>query len=138
MGAVAASSVEKLSGGQAVLVIDDSEIARVSMAQVLQEAGYRVITLPSPIGATRAIMKNKVGVVVADVLMPGMRGDRLAALFRSNPRFRRLGVILVSGAADVELHELALEVRADATLQKSRLSELPDLVKKTFERANHA
>jgi PleD family two-component response regulator len=138
MEAVRESSEDKSPGAQAVLVIDDSEIARVSMARVLQEAGYRVFALPSPIGATRAIMKNKVGVVVADVLMPGMRGDRLAALFRSNPRFRSLGVILVSGAADVELHELALEVRADATLQKSRLSELPDLVKKIFERVKHA
>ena len=98
------------------------------MAQLLMDAGMRVHTLPSPIGATRAILANKVDVVVIDVMMPGMRGDRLAALFRSNPRFSKLGMILVSGAAESELHSLCLEVRADATLAKSRLSELAPLV----------
>ena len=47
------------------------------MAQLLMDAGMRVHTLPSPIGATRAILANKVDVVVIDVMMPGMRGDRL-------------------------------------------------------------
>ena len=133
-GALDARTVDARS----VLVIDDSEIARVSMSQVLHEAGYRVFTLPSPIGATRMILNHNIGVVVADVLMPGMRGDRLAALFRSNPRFRKVGVVLVSGAADVELNELALEVRANATLQKSRLKELPDVVGKVFARVEDA
>lgn len=107
-----------------VLVIDDSDIARARMAAVLEEAGMRVLSLASPIGATRSIMANSVDVVVIDVLMPAMRGDRLAALFRRNPRFQDLGVVLVSGAAPEELERLSLEVEADATVSKSKLDEL--------------
>ena len=103
-----------------VLVIDDSQVARAKMSQLLVDAGFRVHALPSPIGATRAILANNVNVVVVDVMMPGMRGDRLAALFRSNPRFRNLGVILVSGAAESELRRLCAEVQADGTLAKSK------------------
>ena len=117
-----------------VLVIDDSQVARAKMSQLLTGAGIRVHTLPSPIGATRAILANNVDVVVVDVMMPGMRGDRLAALFRSNPRFDKLGVILVSGAAEHELHELCLETKADATLAKSRLAELVPMVRKLSEK----
>ncbi len=130
--------MKRMPEAKSVLVIDDSEIARVSMAQVLQNAGFRVCTLPSPIGATRTILRNQVGVVVADVLMPGMRGDRFAALFRSNPRFKNVGVVLVSGAEDLELNGLALEVQADATLQKSRLEELPHVVDEVFARVQDA
>ncbi|MBN2195529.1 MAG: response regulator [Polyangiaceae bacterium] len=107
-----------------VLVIDDSEIARSKMEAILEDAGMHVIGLPSPIGATRAMLSNRVDVVVIDVLMPAMRGDRLAALFRSNPRFKNIGVILVSGAAETELQSLALEVQAEATISKSQLDQL--------------
>lgn len=107
-----------------VLVIDDSDIARASMASVLEEAGLRVVELSSPIGATRAILQHKVSVVVVDVLMPGMRGDRLATLFRSNPRFERLGVVLVSGEGGVELDRLMDETGADAAVSKSTLQAL--------------
>ena len=104
-----------------VLVIDDSEIARASMAAVLNQAGMTVLQLASPIGATRAIMQNNVSVVVVDVLMPGMRGDRLATLFRGNPRFKELGVVLVSGENEIELERLQTETGADAAISKSRL-----------------
>jgi CheY-like chemotaxis protein len=110
--------------GTTVLVIDDSEIARAKMANLLGDSGFKVIQLPSPIGATRLILNRQVSVVVVDVLMPGMRGDRLAALFRGNPRFADLGVILVSGEADIELDRLLPETGADATVSKAKLHEL--------------
>ena len=110
--------------GTTVLVIDDSAIARARMADMLTAAGFEVAQLPSPIGATRAILDRKVSIVVVDVLMPGMRGDRLASLFRGNPRFADIGVVLVSGEASVELERLLIESGADATVSKSSLGDL--------------
>ena len=107
-----------------VLVIDDSDIARATMVELLSREGIPTVDLPSPIGATRAILSNNVKVVVVDILMPGMRGDRLAALFRGNPRFRHLGVVLVSGGGDVELDRLLDESGADAAVPKSNLVDL--------------
>jgi PleD family two-component response regulator len=107
-----------------VLVIDDSTIARARMADMLTAAGFDVAELPSPIGATRMILTRRVSVVVVDVLMPGMRGDRLAALFRGNPRFAEIGVVLVSGEASVELTRLLTETGADAAVSKARLDTL--------------
>ncbi len=104
-----------------VLVIDDSDIARASMANLLAEAGLNVVELSSPIGATRAILSHDVSVVVVDILMPGMRGDRLATLFRGNPRFKGIGVVLVSGESGVELDRLLSETGADAAVSKSAL-----------------
>ena len=117
-----------------VLVIDDSDIARARMEAVLEDAGIHVLSLASPIGATRTIMVNSVDVVVIDVLMPAMRGDRLAALFRRNPRFKGLGVVLVSGAAPEELERLSLEVEADATVSKSQLDKLADTVLAIYQK----
>lgn len=116
----------------AVLVVDDSEIARTTLRNALTMAGMKVIDLPSPIGATRAIMTNDVSVVVIDLMMPGMRGDRLTTLFRENPRFQTLGVVLVSGENEAEMLRLADEVGADAAVSKSNMTELVSAVRRAF------
>jgi len=121
------------SGPPTVLVIDDSDIAREEMRRLLSAAGLTVHTLASPIGATRAILDGNVDVVVIDVLMPGMRGDRLAALFRSNPRFKSLGVVLVSGEHPNELSRLLAETRASAVVQKSDLRQLVSAVQRVLK-----
>ncbi|WP_437279812.1 response regulator [Sorangium sp. So ce375] len=112
-----------------VLVIDDSEIAREEVSRVLRSAGFQVLALPSPIGATQAIVRLKARVVVVDVFMPTIRGDRLLTLFRKNQRLGQLSVILISGHSERELEQLKLEVQADAVLSKRNLDRLPALVK---------
>jgi CheY-like chemotaxis protein len=117
-----------------VLVIDDSDVARAEMMRVLEHAGYRVIGLASPIGATRTILEFGVQCVVIDILMPGMRGDRLAALFRGNPRMRDLGVVLVSGASTSELLSLSVESGANAVVSKANLRDLVPAVSRAMRR----
>lgn len=117
-----------------VLVIDDSDVARGEMMRVLQLAGFSVTGLASPIGATRTILELRVQCVVIDILMPGMRGDRLAALFRGNPRMRDLGVVLVSGASTAELLGLSVESGANAVVSKANLQDLVPAVRKAIRR----
>jgi PleD family two-component response regulator len=116
-----------------VLVIDDSEIARSEMVRVLQEAGLRAVGISSPIGATRAILTHRADAVVIDIMMPGMRGDRLAALFRGNTRLKDLAVILVSGEVQTELKRISQEVGADDVVQKGRLRELAPAVLRAIQ-----
>jgi CheY-like chemotaxis protein len=117
-----------------VLVIDDSDIAREDIAQRLGRAGFKVSTLASPIGATRVIVEQAIDVVVVDVQMPSIRGDRLAALFKGNRRFAALGVILVTGAGETELSQLGALAKADAVLSKGRLDRLADVVRETYRK----
>jgi PleD family two-component response regulator len=117
-----------------VLVIDDSDVARAEMMRVLEQAGFRVVGLASPIGATRTILDLSVKCVVIDVLLPGMRGDRLAVLFRGNHRLRDLGVVLVSGASASELLSLSVESGANAVVSKARLQDLVPAVLKAIRR----
>lgn len=117
-----------------VLVIDDSEIARAEIAHRLSTAGFKVSSLASPIGATRAIVDQAIDVVIIDVQMPSIRGDRLAALFRGNPRFASLGVILVTGGNEAELIQLREMAQADAVLSKGSLDRLVSLVRDTLKK----
>jgi CheY-like chemotaxis protein len=122
------------AGTETILVVDDSDLARERMSSLLEDAGYRVIALSSPIGSTRAILENDVRAVVIDILMPGMRGDRLALLFRRNPRLKDLGVVLVSGESADELLQLSIESGADAVVAKADLNDLVPAVRRVLRR----
>jgi CheY-like chemotaxis protein len=117
-----------------VLVIDDDEVARTEMIECLRRARFSASGLESPIGATRVLVDQAIDVVVIDVQMPSIRGDRLATLFRDNPRFADLGVILVSGGSVSELEQLGRVARADAVLTKSNLEQLEPVINECLRR----
>jgi CheY-like chemotaxis protein len=119
-----------------VLVIDDHDVAREIMTRLLTSAGHRVHAQSTPIGATRTIVRENISVVVVDVEMPALRGDKLVALFRSNPRFAKLGLILVSSAPEIELVQLGRDVGADAVVPKIHLeANLVRTVERFLERS---
>jgi CheY-like chemotaxis protein len=101
-----------------VLVVDDDDVARELLASILRGSGHEVLELPSPIGVSRVVQEQRIEVVVIDVFLPGMKGDRLAKLLRNNTRFDHVGVVLVSGDAGINLEQLAVEVGADAVVSK--------------------
>lgn len=119
-----------------VLVIDDDEIAREFLSGVLQRGGCSVATLPSPIGATQKIINDKIQVVVLDVMMPTMNGDKLAAMLRRNSQMKDVGVVLVSSCPRHEIQRLASEVGADAFVGKDEVrTELAAAVMRSVRRA---
>jgi CheY-like chemotaxis protein len=104
-----------------VLVIDDDDVSRELQCSVLRAAGHQIMDMPTPIGATRVIQDHEIEAVVVDIMMPALSGDRLAKLLRNNPRFSCLGVVLVTGDANVDLDGLAREVSADAVVHKGAI-----------------
>jgi CheY-like chemotaxis protein len=106
-----------------VLVIDDDEIARELLVSILRDGAHDVFDLPSPIGATQLIASRGIDVVVLDLMMPALSGDKLAKMLRSNPRLRGLGIVLVSSCDIRELEELAARVNANAVVSKRHVRE---------------
>lgn len=114
------------SGPSRVLLIDDDDVAREFLASLLKDAGLEVIELPSPIGATRTILSEHIEVLVMDVFMPQMDGDKSAKMLRENPRLESLAIVLISSCDPRQLEEIATRVKADAIVPKEHARE--DLV----------
>jgi CheY-like chemotaxis protein len=93
-----------------VLVIDDDEIALQAISDVLEEAGFQVRALVSPIGATQVIAADDIEAAVIDLHMPLMSGDKLVSLIRSWDRLRDLPVVLISGSSAKTLEEVARQL----------------------------
>jgi CheY-like chemotaxis protein len=106
-------------GGPRVLVIDDDEIVRELMCELLREGGCEVFDAGSPIGVTKTIVQRHIEIVVLDVMMPDISGDKLAKLLRNNPRLRQLTIVLVTSGKRDDLERLASDVAADSVVAKS-------------------
>jgi two-component system chemotaxis sensor kinase CheA len=117
------------------LVIDDDDVARELLMSILVKAGGEVFELPSAIGATRTIFQEQIDVVVVDVMLPDISGDKLARLLRENSRGSDIAIVLVSSRPTEELESLAALARADAVVSKRDLrTKLADVVNAARER----
>ncbi|HKY38587.1 MAG TPA: response regulator [Polyangiaceae bacterium] len=103
------------------LVIDDDDIARELIVSVLENGGYETFDLPSPIGATQVIIDRGIDIVVLDLFMPAMSGDKLARMLRSNARLASLTIVLVSSCDIEQLQGLATSVKANAVVPKHEI-----------------
>src|SRR5215470_10250121 len=114
-----------------ILVIDDDEIARELVVSILRDGGYETFELSSPIGASQMISREKIDLLVLDIMMPGLSGDKLAKMLRANPRLGRIGIVLVSSCSIAELEAVAASVRADAVVLKPEIRQklLPALMR---------
>ena len=104
-----------------VLVIDDSEVDREVMQEILSNAGCDVHVLPSPIGASKVARELNVDVVVVDQNLPSLDGNKLVALLRKVGGLQDLQVILVSGASEVDVEPLASQANVNAFISKRHL-----------------
>jgi CheY-like chemotaxis protein len=114
-------SKKPISRMPTVLVIDDSDIDRQVMVDLLARAGFPVHDLPTAIGATRAAREFGARVVVIDQNLPALNGAKLAALFRSNPSMKEIKLVLISSNDASTMSDLVREARADAFVSKERM-----------------
>jgi DNA-binding NtrC family response regulator len=92
-----------------VVVLDDEEIGRDSMAALLCDCNAEVLTASTPAEARALIRAKRPAVVVADYYL---RDTTSIALLRERPAYAR--AVIVTGAVHTDaLASIALGVRAD-------------------------
>jgi two-component system cell cycle sensor histidine kinase/response regulator CckA len=89
-----------------ILVVDDDAAVCTFMQCVLEGYGYRVWTAHTGSEALNVLAKSgqEFGLLVTDVVMPGMSGPKLAKAVRQ--LFPDLPILYVSGYYDQEDHVL--------------------------------
>lgn len=102
-----------------VLVIDDDPLVLRILRDRLVEAGFLVTTTSAAFGAIQMVEEIGPDVVVLDVMMPALPGNKIAELIRQRFPGRRLGILLYSGRELDDLPRLAAECGADDWIAKS-------------------
>lgn len=102
-----------------VLVVDDSEIVLEKAREALQAAGYEVTTALSAAAADEFLYGQKrPDIVIMDVMMPQMDGDKKAKLLKSDDATKAIPILLLSSKGDDELGQLARESGCEGFIRK--------------------
>jgi CheY-like chemotaxis protein len=85
-----------------VLIVDDEKTFAEIVGELLADEGYAVVRAHDGVTALNMVASNHLrpDVVLCDVMLPGLRGDRFVAEVRRRLPHRRLPIVLLSASAD--------------------------------------
>jgi signal transduction histidine kinase/CheY-like chemotaxis protein len=91
---VAGSVMGVLAGNRTILVVDDDPAALKMASLALREMGYRPVCCADPEDALRKAESDPPGIVIVDLLMPGVDGFEFVSRFRALPAGRDVPIIV--------------------------------------------
>jgi CheY-like chemotaxis protein len=86
-----------------ILVVEDDELIREELAWRLRLEGYRVAVAADGTEALRCLEQAAVGLVLLDLMMPGLSGWELAAAMRREPRLAAVPVMTITAVGNAHL-----------------------------------
>ncbi len=107
-----------------IFVLDDSQTFLTYVQLLLQGEGYVVHTFDSPLGITREVIRHQPDMVIVDVNMPSITGDKVCQLVRAASYGKGVVILLHSSLPESDLHDLARRCGADGYVPKSRDSKV--------------
>ena len=115
-----------------ILVVDDSETVLAVARDVLERAGFDVVTALDAHEADQYIFcQDKPDLIVLDIMLPGLEGHTKAKALKANELTRNIPILLLSSKPEDHLRRLVNESGADGYLRKPFTDE--DMVTKIKE-----
>ena len=115
-----------------VLLVEDDHDVRETIAEILQDEGYAVVTAPEGGQALETLRRGmRPSVIVLDLMMAGMDGFQFRAEQRRDPELAAIPVIVLS--ADRLLEQKVDELAVAAWLKKpTKLSDLLGVISRVI------
>ena len=116
-----------------IMIVDDNDDARESLAVLLQVPGHKVTCVPNGREALALVLADLPDVVVLDLLMPEMDGPSFLEVVRSYLRIQSLPVVVLTALTDSPMVDRARALRVNSILLKAKAT--PDDIRKAVEEA---
>lgn len=102
-----------------ILLVEDSITTRVFLKNILELAGYLVVTAVDGMDALLMLRSHKVSLIISDIDMPNMNGFELTKKIRKNKKFENVPVVLITGRESEQDYEQGIQAGANAYILKS-------------------
>lgn len=80
-----------------IICIDDSQVMLDTIEEYLGDKKYRIITVTNPMQSLPSLFANKPHLILLDLSMPNINGNRLCPILRRSEAFKNTPIIIVSG-----------------------------------------
>ena len=104
-----------------ILIVDDSITTRALMKSIFNSRGYSYEMVKNPKEAFDLLSEMKFDIIISDLEMPEMNGIEFVNLLKSNEKFSKIPVIILSSYESEKLD--AIGARADAFITKSEFNQ---------------
>lgn len=112
-----------------ILVVDDDPGIGEILLLLLEALGYEPVWVRDGTAALEVLETRTPGIILLDLMMPGMDGWKLRDELLRRPRLAGIPVVVMTGAGDAEVQGRA--INAAASLEKPvDLTELQQVLEK--------
>ncbi len=101
-----------------ILVVDDEPGIVTIAGDYLKQAGFRVVTAAEWHEALRLVRHERPGLLVLDLMLPGMDGLDITRELRQDPATRKLPIIMLTARVEETDRLIGLELGADDYITK--------------------
>ncbi len=135
----------KSAADRAVLIADDSVVARNQIKKTVEQLGYRTVMAKDGAEALQILkdtaakgleIKNEFVMMISDIEMPEMDGYTLTAEVRGDPNLKDLYILLHTSLSGVFNRAMVAKVGADDFIPKFNPDELAQAVQRRVEAAS--
>jgi len=102
----------------AVLVVDSQEVNRRVMRGMLKQEPYKILEAGQASEALAMLERERVDLVILDLMMPGISGLELCRRIKSNRRTQLLPVLMLTSVQGIESEVAGLASGADEFLNR--------------------
>jgi putative two-component system response regulator len=112
------SVLEDAAEAPTILIVDDIELNRRLLKAMLKTAAYRILEAARPSAALSILEREKVDLVVVDLVMPEMSGPDFCHLLKNERRTQLIPILMTTSVQGTENEVAGIESGADEFLIK--------------------
>lgn len=101
-----------------ILIVDDESAARIALATLLRREGFEVRDASDGAAALAECASFRPGLILLDILMPGVDGFEVCRRIKATPETRLTPVVLITGLSATEDRIKGINAGADDFLSK--------------------
>lgn len=110
--------MDEILHGRKVMVVDDTAVARMLVADILSAAGVEILEADSGEQALQTARENAIDAFLLDIRLPDMNGIELCRALRAMEPYRSAPIVFVTAVDQREVLQWAIEAGADDFIQK--------------------
>jgi putative two-component system response regulator len=112
------TTLEEAVQAPTILIIDDIDLNRRLLKAMLKTGNYRILEAKRPTSALAMLEREKVDLVVVDLMMPEMSGPDFCRLLKADRKTRLIPILMITSVQGAENEVTGIESGADEFLIK--------------------